>query len=94
MRKAHGRGLSCASLREYGLPCLYGTVIRHLSLLGDESFVATVGKGFDVATAHFEQVATRELQAKSRKDMRTAVSEKVSGEGDDTGGGGGDDQTE
>ncbi len=42
---------------------------------------------------HFEQVATRELQAKSRKDMRTAVSEKVSGEGGDTGGGG-DDQTE
>lgn len=47
-----------------------------------------------LATAHFEQVATRELQAKSRKDMRTAVSEKVSGEGSDTGGGGDDDQTE
>ena len=54
-----------------------------------------------LATAQFEQVATRELQAKSRKDMRTAVSNTVAAAGgdggDDNGGGdvtGGDDQTE
>lgn len=57
-----------------------------------------------MAAAQFEQVATRELQAKSRKDMRTAVSNSVTaagGSGDDGGGDGGggditggDDQTE
>ena len=49
-----------------------------------------------LATAQFEQVATRELQAKSRKDMRTAVTSSVAG-GSGSGGGsvtGGDDQTE